>query len=601
MSAVLTSLRRAGVLSALDEQLALRLGRLANESDERVLLAIALASRQLEQGHVCLPLAAVSSHELLAGEALAAASQPWPSLAQWRSALAASVLVGVEAEGQGEIATPLVLDAAGRLYLRRYFAYERGLAAQILTRLQRTIHVDDALLVAGLQRLFGPAGAEDLQRTAAQLAVRSAFTVISGGPGTGKTSTVVKILALIIEQALAQGQSAPRIALMAPTGKAAARLHEAIGQAMNSLSCSDAVRAALPQEASTIHRALSAVERPRSREIGQERALLPVDVLLVDEASMVDSELMARLVDAAPPQARLILLGDRHQLASVQAGAVLGDICGAGLSEPERARSPAMSQRVVQLTRSYRYAAQSGIGELARAINAGDAVAALEILDAPRHQDVALCEPSEREGLGAAFAAQVVAGFTPYLSQSDPERALACLDGFRVLCAHRRGPRGVDGVNRAIAELLHERGLIERADGVFWGRPILITHNDYRNGLWNGDIGLFWRTQRAEPLLACFASPRSGLRRLGTARLPAYESAFALSIHKSQGTEVDEVAVVLPEQGSAVVTREPLYTAVTRARNRVVIHASRALFTAAVLATVNRSSGLRDALYGAGS
>ncbi len=595
MSDSLRALRVAGVLSALDEQLAVMLGRMAGEGDERVLLAIALVSRQVAQGHVCLPLAAVGDAALSFGESAAAVPVAWPPLGLWRQALQHSVLVGRDLPGS---VSPLVLDAADRLYLRRYFEHERRLAEQLAERMQRSVAVDEAALAAGLQRLFPDAAADDLQRTAAEVAARGSFTVISGGPGTGKTSTVAKILVLIAEQATAQSQALPRIALMAPTGKAAVRLREAMLAALANLQCSDEVRAAIAQPTTTIHRALSAAGHRWAGESRAGHARLPAEVVLVDEASMVDLELMARLSDATPPGARLILLGDRHQLASVQAGAVLGDICGSGLSDAQRAQAPALTRSVVQLTRSYRYAEHSGIGELARAINAGDVARTLELLRGGRHSDVALHEPPpSAHGLSPQLTVAVLEGFGPCLTETDPARALAALERFRVLCAHRRGPRGVVDINQKIAELLFERGLTEGAQGQFHGRPILITENDYRNGLWNGDVGLVWRAEPGAALSACFAGAETGLRWFSTARLPPHETAFAQSVHKSQGSEVDALCVVLPERPSPVLTRELLYTAVTRARRRVAIHSSVAVLSSAVVALVARSSGLRDALY----
>ncbi|HKU42778.1 MAG TPA: exodeoxyribonuclease V subunit alpha [Polyangiales bacterium] len=447
--------------------------------------------------------------------------------------------------------------------------------------------VDEAALALGLLRHFPGAAEDDLQRAAAETALRRRLCLISGGPGTVKTSTVVKILALLIEQTQARGQDAPRIRLMAPTGKAAVRLVEAIRGARDRLNALAAVRESIPTEVSTIHRALLEVARSGGADALERPRELGADVVLVDESSMVDLTLMARLFDAVPAHARVILLGDKDQLASVEAGAVFGDLCGAGAGG------------VVQLTRSYRYAETSGIAALARAIQASDAERAQDILKDPRYSDVSWHPELPEQQLGPELSEAVLRGYEPYLSlvRASAEEALRKFDAFRVLCAHRRGPRGVEVINRQIAQLLYERDFLERPDGPCPGWPLLVTQNDYRNRLWNGDVGLVARDpEAAGGACAWFTTPEGGLRRLGIGRLPPHESAFALSVHKSQGSEVDDVAVVLPAEASAVVTRELLYTAVTRARRSVQVFASAAVLEAAVRVRVERSSGLIELL-----
>jgi len=373
----------------------------------------------------------------------------------------------------------------------------------------------------------------------------------------------------------------------------------------------------IPTEASTIHRALGVVVAGGSTRYRRHRGRpLVTDLLLVDEASMVDLALMERLLDALPPHAGVILLGDRDQLASVEAGAVLGDICDTGtrhaysaaraaeLAEltgetltPAVAAPPAVADCIVQLEHSYRYGADSGIAALAGAINAGAVDAVFAVLGDDAFPDVRWVEPhAGAAGLDAFLGRRLVAGLGPVFEASAPAEALARLDRFRVLCAVRHGERGVPAINRRAARLLRRAGLVPAAGGErYAGRPLLIGRNDYQLGLFNGDVGVLWPVDGE--LRACFADPRRGLRTLATVRLPDHETVFAMTVHKSQGSEMDEVVVVLPAAPSGLLSRELLYTAVTRARQGVTLYAERDVLTAAVRHPVRRQSGLRDVLW----
>jgi exodeoxyribonuclease V alpha subunit len=354
------------------------------------------------------------------------------------------------------------------------------------------------------------------------------------------------------------------------------------------------VRDAIPEEAATIHRVLIAARRLSGRDRRQpESALLSADVVLVDEASMVDLALMAQLFAAIPPQARVVLLGDKHQLSSVEAGAVLGDICGAGLAPASVAKAP-----VIHLTKSHRYAADSGIAQLALAIRDGDAARALGVLASQNHPDVTLCEEPLERGLGSELRGEILRGYGPCLTEYDPAQALRLFDRFRVLCAHRRGLHGAVTLNQRICKLFAERELVQPQAAYTVGAPILVTQNDYRSRLWNGDIGLIRVSQPASVVEACFAGAPGQTRSFGVARLPAHELAFAMSVHKSQGSEVDDIVVVLPAERSAVLSRELLYTAVTRAKKRVVVYAKAAVVAQAIATSVDRSSGLAELVYG---
>lgn len=619
MTDLLDLLRQRGILTPLDWHFARTIGRLADEPRPLVLLAAALTSRAVGHGHVCLDLRRLAERPVLvddAGEPVACGFPPPPA---WIATLADSPLVaGPDAAG----ATPLILDARGRVYLRRYWYHQVQLAAAIRERAGVEEGVDDECLRDGLARLFGRGGlAEDetdWQAVAALTAVLRRVSIISGGPGTGKTHTVVRILALLVEQALAAERPPPRIVLLAPTGKAAARLAEAIRAGKEGLPCAPAVVAAIPDNAATIHRALQAVRGHGARFRHDRTRPLLADVVLVDEASMVDLALMDRLVAAVPPAARLILLGDRDQLASVEAGAVLGDLCNSGAPSTisrsfasrlaafgaaapagaEAAGGSALGDCIVQLTRSYRYAHDSGIGRLARAINAGD----LDAVEAAfaAGGEVRRVEPTADGTLGPALERLVLEGFAAYIAAADAAAALAALGRFRLLCAHRRGRFGVDTVNAQIEQVLAAAGYLVRGGTWYARRPILVTRNDYQLQLFNGDVGVIWPDPaRPGEHRAVFPEAGGGLRAIAPARLPPHETVFAMSIHKSQGSELDEVAVLLPAEPSPVVSRELLYTAITRARRRVTVVTGTAVLAHAVTHRLERASGLRDALWGA--
>ncbi len=626
--------RSAGVLSAVDVHLAKALGRLVPDTPEPVLLAAALASRAPGVGHVCVELSAIEDAVRLE-EGDETSTLPWPEIAAWRSSLAASDLVG---DGSG--LTPLVLQG-DRLYLYRHWRYQERLAAALVARSKGFCEVDAEIAASGLARLFEGGGHQML---AAAVALVRQLAIITGGPGTGKTTTVVRLLALVLEQ-----RPTARIALLAPTGKAAARMAESVQAQIDTLPVDPAIRLAMPTTASTIHRALGwQPDHPtRFRHDGADP--LPVDLVVVDECSMVDLALMTKLVEAVPANARLVLIGDRDQLASVEAGTVLADLCGAGLtprgaSAELRARlglldarltarlddpgtlgagdapspqaalpmttpsgppavpaAPGLQDSLVQLTRTYRFDETSGIGTLARAIRAGRSELARQLLRHERtfhpegrvYDDLQLLELDEIGRLRELL----VAGYRDLCVAPDPVTALEALGRFRLLCAHRRGPRGVETLNRLAARWLAQAGLLAPEGRHYPGLPVLITRNDYGLGLFNGDVGVLARDPDTASLRAWFPH-RGGLRALHPARLPAHEPVFAMTVHKAQGSEVDQVVLVLPEAPTRVLTRELLYTGVTRARRSVLVAGSGDVLSAGVDDPVLRASGLRDLLWG---
>ncbi len=584
-------------LGSLERAFVASLQRLEPDAPEAVLLAAALCCEALGRGDVCLPLARF------------AGKRPWPEsdallprLELWRDQLQGSRLVGKP----GDYA-PLTLDA-DRLYLARYQAYEQQLAEQLLARAGDAPSVDEAQLSESLARLFAfNQQSPDWQRLAAAQAVRRRLAVISGGPGTGKTTTVVRLLAALLEQ---PGGERLAIGLAAPTGKAAARMAEAIRNAKASLPVSDAIKAALPDDARTLHRLLGS--RGDSPKVRHDTANpLPLDVLVVDEASMVDLALMAKLVAALPPKARLVLLGDKDQLAAVEAGAVFAELCeGRGFDaqaasdlqritgQPVPAQAPRsqLGDAVVLLTHSHRFAGDSGIGELARRINEGDAKGSVALLQENRTDLAWNSAPN-----ATALVERLEQGYAPYLQaarQSDPASAFVAFNSFRALTAQREGAFGVNGLNEALEARLKRRLGVAARERWYPGRAVMVRQNDYALGLFNGDIGLCLMSDHG---LRVYFEGDDGFRPFAPARLPSHDSAFAMTVHKSQGSEFDEVLLALPEQPSPLLTRSLFYTGITRAKRKVEIWALPSRLLEAVTTRAERAAGLAQRLVSQGA
>ncbi|SDL97194.1 DNA helicase/exodeoxyribonuclease V, alpha subunit [Modicisalibacter muralis] len=707
-----------GWLRALDRALVVFLHREVPDAPPLLLLAAALASHQLGRGHVCLDLDLTLHAPDLAlslppeGDDLSD-PPPLPSqvladvtLPAWQAALDHPPLVA-NGQADADASTPLVRwnspqpdgTHGTRLYLRRYWQYEQDIRHTLQARLSAPDDSGPAAesLRHALDALFGPASGDaetlDWQKIACALAARANFSVITGGPGTGKTTTVVKLLALL--QALQLGESgrALRIRLAAPTGKAAARLNESIAKQVANLSLVElantgsgdgidlsTLKAAIPTEVTTLHRLLGS--RPDTRHFRHHADnRLALDVLVVDEASMVDIEMMAALLDALPLRARLVLLGDKDQLASVEAGAVLGDLCqradgahytpataawlqaATGDTLPERyidTHGQPLDQAITMLRVSHRFDAESGIGQLAQAVNAplddghspkDKKRAVRQVLGAaaqPRYADIAHLTLTDTDD--PAFDRLVVdgnpagflkngqgrqgrdgelpppSGYRHYLDVLNQQRppadaslaadkdvfdawARAVLDAhshFQVLCALRKGPWGVEGLNQRIAAALKRQGLISAGDrdierGWYPGRPVLVTRNDYGLGLMNGDIGITLALPNARqpdnpwlPRVAFPAGDGSGrIKWVLPSRLQTVETVFAMTVHKSQGSEFTHTALVLPDSPNPILTRELVYTGVTRAKNWfTLVESGRGILDETVLREVTRVSGL---------
>lgn len=646
-----------GWLRALDRAFVSFLEERAPGSDPLLLLAAALASHQLGHGHVCLDLQQTLAEPDFAlslppeGDALTGPLLlPSQLLADldlrtWLQRIAASTLVA-DGDAPGQQARPLVLSGQ-RLYLRRYWSYERQIDQTLRLRLSQS-EAAPADLPARLAQLFdGGAlpGQVDWQKLACALATRAGFSIITGGPGTGKTTTVVRLLALLQAPAVEQGRPL-RIRLAAPTGKAAARLTESIGQQVERLQVTAQVRGHIPTDVSTVHRLLGS--RPGSRHFRHHAGNpLPLDVLVVDEASMIDLEMMANLLQALPPKARLILLGDKDQLASVEAGAVLGDLCrdaeegryspatqawleqiggqslaASGLEQGDAQRNP-LAQQVVMLRFSRRFGEGSGIGQLARLVNRQQAQAARDVLSMPPADVFGLALRNEQDKAldrlildGLDRGSEGPQGYRSYLRTigrhrpapgtafDDPRweqwaaKVLHSFEDFQLLCAVRKGPWGVEGLNERVARVLHNAGLIDNQQLWYEGRPVLVTRNDYGLGLMNGDIGIALRLpdEQGQALLRV-AFPRNdggtGVRFVLPSRLNEVETVYAMTVHKSQGSEFSHTALVLPDALNPVLTKELVYTGITRAKHCFsLVEPRQGVFEEAVLRKVRRISGL---------
>ena len=576
-------LLRHGHIGEIDRHLAVMIAELTGEEDEDVPLAAALASRHSREGHICIDLKEVAGRHWPGTSEPDSANPLLPEREAWLARLAASPAVtGPESAGS----RPLVLDAAGRLYLYRMWRRERSVAAGLRELASREAS-EPAELQTALDELFGDDPRNALPRKAAHAAVSRRLCCISGGPGTGKTTTVARIMLALTRV----GQVTARdIAFAAPTGKAAARLQEATRESLREMHGGDSLPEELAVEVGTLHRWLTKGEA----ETGTAR------VLIIDEASMVDIELMSRVMQALSDGARLILLGDASQLASVRPGSVFADICAAAASE----RSP-LRHCVVNLEHNWRFDSNSGIGRLAEAIRRGDSGAALEALEHERETSIglnALDDDAAFEELAERFTrehyAPMVERFRDLRNVDQQASGDNPFQRFMALCAHRGGRFGSERFNRLVEDRLRTLGLASANEEFYAGRPIIVTRNDPRSGLANGDTGIVVHSgEGGVKVWFPDLSDEQGNTRLVTPqRLPPHESFYALTVHRSQGSEYDEVAVIPGPAESPVNTRELLYTAVTRARNKVVIHGERAALKAATERATSRGSGLKDAL-----
>ena len=605
MSAELNLLFTSNTLRAIDKEFGRFIQKYLTDKGDPVIGYAMLTSYELGRGHVCVDLAALDKNALFGlTQERAAEIATWLSLEN-KQQLTKSLVIS-----KGDKATPLVFDG-NRLYLYRYWQAEQFVAAQI--RAKAVEVAVPSSTKALLNSLFERTDDEiDWQKVAAASALTYGFSVISGGPGTGKTTTVTKLLAALIKTAA----TPPIIKMVAPTGKAANRLTESISNAVSSLDVDDHTKALIPKQASTIHRLLGVVPNRVEFRHNQDNPL-HLDVLVVDEASMVDLAMMAKLLAALPSKARIILLGDKDQLASVEAGAVLGNICTyaqAGFSA-ERANAlceltgfnldgyiansfakNSIADGVSLLRKSYRFDENSGIGQLAYAINAGNKFKAEQVwqqnfADIARHH-------LDEQGLKAAVevAAKGYRSYLEALANNESHKAiLTKFNAFRLLCVLNQGEYGIIGLNKAIEDRLIKHKLISVGEQTFYiGRPVIVTSNDHGLGLYNGDIGIVVENQ--DGIRVVFEMADGTTKTFLPSRLPAHQTAYAMTVHKSQGSEFNHTLLLLPPDINPVMTKELVYTGVTRAKKRLDLFSTTLAFNRAIERKVERFSGLTDAI-----
>jgi len=604
--------------SLIDRQFSEFIQQLAKEHSldiqESLGSAAALVSRWLAEGHTCLPLADLAGQEypFMPEEAGFIGYQvKCPELERWQNDLRSCN--GIVGTPTNATSTPLVLDDRGRLYLHRYWHYEKSVVIDLHARiLQGGLLVDLNRLKESLDRFF-PDKKEEInwQKVAVMNSATRHFSVITGGPGTGKTYAVARLLAALLEQPEGKEKT---IRVVAPTGKAVARISESLKRAIEDLDCADEIKTRLQEKnlTSTIHRLLGVI--PNSTRFRYHRDHpLAVDILVIDEASMVSLSLMSKLLAALPAEARVILVGDKDQLPPVDPGSVLGDLCRAsdlnGFSSGFQAKWQAftgqslpgsnhqaglLQDTIVELQTNHRTEAEI-LSRLNHAVNAGQLADVEELASEGSFQwDQALPglgkgAEDQRNALKSALKEVVDRYFAPVLAAQSVQEALEVFGKFRILCAVRDGVYGVESMNRLVEELL-----AKKLGSKYKGKPVMVTANHYLLRLFNGDIGMIWGDKN---LLVNFEAEAGGLREVALERLPDHESAFAMTIHKSQGSEFDHLLMILPPHSEMpILNRELIYTGLTRARKSVKLWAVPEVMEAALKKTSQRASGLTEAL-----
>ena len=610
-------LDKTGFFASIDIQFAGFMETMSRGDDPHVALAAALASRNVRYGDICIDLAAYAGKDIEQDSNVQDGLR-CPDLNTWQESLLKSNIVGEPGDYR-----PLILDHKNRLYLYRYWEYEKKLGDALLERaIQPHPAINIAAVKNSLERLFPEEEPDETnwQKIAALVAMLKRLCVISGGPGTGKTFAVARILAFLLEQHHGKDGEL-RIFLAAPTGKAASRLTESIAHARKLLPCTETIKNAIPATGLTIHRLLKSMGQT-SRFFYNADNRLPADVVVVDEASMVDLPLMSKLVQALRPATRLILLGDADQLASVEAGSVLGDICGknrtnrfskAFLNQIKSVShiidvedkdslpdSTGLHDCHVRLLKSYRFDKKSSIPFFGDVVNQGRVENVMELLEQGELIDLDWLPLKPGRHLLPLLEKKIIQYYGRLAVETDPVEALGLINSFKFLCAVNHGTYGVTGINQLAVQVLAKhlgKGYAGERSLWYHGRPVLIRKNDYQLDLFNGDMGVILQDRDNQEKLSAFFKGNDGeIRRIPPLRLPEHETAYAMTIHKSQGSEFDEVLMVLPESDTPLLTRELIYTGITRARRNLSILSPESAIRLAVARRIQRTSGLRDRL-----
>jgi len=611
----LTSLYNSGLFSETDIHFAGFILGLSKSKNNAVTLGAALVSSAAGKGDVCINLA--RAFDTIQSDKQADDCRiPCTDYQEWIERLRASDVVGSPGEFK-----PMILDVGKRLYLYRHWEYETKLFESIRQRSSGiSSGIDKSLLADSLTRLFPDHGSKDpdLQKIALLSVLIHNFCVISGGPGTGKTTAVTRIIATLLEQA---DKTAPRILLAAPTGKAASRLTESIKKNVKTIHCSECIKNSIPTDASTIHRLLKPIPGSPYFKYNAEN-LLPADLVIIDEVSMADVALMSKLFQAIPLDAKIILLGDKDQLASVEAGSVLGDICGSDAIDAfsidfckkieeltdrkfpilttDALKRKGLSDNVVVLTKNYRFVENSGIEKLSRAVKSGNAPKALALLGDPECPEIGWESNFLQEGIKKLLHDEILNAYKGCFAVDHPREALAYLNRFQILCAVNTGRWGVFEINRFAEQVLEQEHLIPGGQKWYKGMPIMITRNNYDLDLYNGDTGIIMPDpgSKQKDLYAFFPDGTGGLKQISPYRLPDHEKTYAITIHKSQGSEFERTFILLPDRDYPLLTRELIYTGLTRASETVKIAGNETVFSKAIHRKTERISGLREMLWG---
>jgi len=604
---ILNKSKTDSAFSTSDSMFSNFLCELTNDLSAKNALVFALVANRTGKGHTCMDISNEALSDLFREMNITNYDPE-----EIRDSLGKSSAVGKPYENK-----PLIIAGNRFLYLKKFWDFQNTIENFINSKDQPFFDIKTDLLKKLILKNFGDAsGGYNWQIGAAICAARSRFCLITGGPGTGKTTTAAKIISIITEIINSELKRKPRILLAAPTGKAAARISSAMSAAVQKLKESSAGNMEIPETAVTIHRLLG-IGRTSSKPKYNNKNPLPVDVLLVDEASMVDMSMMANIMDALSRTSRLILVGDKDQLSSVEPGAVLADICEAGPSSKFSKKafsflcignappniSPVEDEGfydgIVELDKSYRFSENSGIGLLANAIKRRDKNTALEIIKGGKYKDISWFRPENENGVKKILNELTGDHLSNISSAESPEKALDYIDEFKILCAVRKGIWGMEGLNNIIREILNEKKHAIVKGEWYHGRPVMITANDYQLDLYNGDTGMALHDDKSQKnLKVYFRSGNKALKMFHPARLGPHETAYATTVHKSQGAEFDRVVLVLPDKFSRALSMELVYTAVTRAKKEFILIGNEEIFSMAVSARSKRTSGLYNRLLG---